>query len=189
MANGLNMGSAGIALLGLLAVKGFQHRDEIGRALGDAMGSSNTAGQGGAGSLGNGSLGAGSMGGGLGGMLGGLGDMLGGGSASSRSGGSVLNEGLGGLLDRFRQSGHGDEADSWVQTGPNRNVDPQHLESALGDDVIEHLQSQTGLSREELLQRLSTNLPQTVDRLTPDGRVPTEEEANRFIPNSSRGTV
>ena len=164
MARGLNMGSAGIALLGLLAVKGFQHRDEIGKMLGD-LGGGSQRGQGAGGS-------------GLGGMLEGLGGMLGG----QRSGGSVLNEGLGGLLDRFKQTGHGEEADSWVRPGPNRAVDAQHLEAALGDDVIEQLQAQTGLSRGELLDRLSTNLPQIVDRLTPDGRLPTEDEANRFVP-------
>ncbi|HEY8578090.1 MAG TPA: YidB family protein [Devosia sp.] len=157
---GLNMGSAGIALLGLLAVKGFQHKDEIGRMLGDM--SANRGGT-------SGAAGAG----GLGGMLGGLGDML-----SGRQGGSVINEGLGGLLDRFKQTGHGDEADSWVQTGPNKPVQPAHLEAALGEDVIEHLQQQTGLSRSELMQRLSTNLPQAVNRLTPEGRLPTTDETD-----------
>ncbi len=169
MARGLNMGSAGIALLGLLAVKGFQHRDQIGKMLGDMSAGGGTSGSAG----------------GLGGMLGELGDMLGGGgsNASSRSGGfngNVLNEGLGGLLDRFRQNGQGDAADSWVQQGANRSVEPTQLEAALGDDVIEHLQEQTGLSRSELLQRLSTNLPQTVDQLTPDGRVPTADETSSW---------
>ena len=183
MARGLNMSSAGIALLGLLAVKGFQHRDELGRVLGDVMGRSG-GGQGsgsnpfgGGGSLGTGAGGMAGAGG-LGGMLGGLGDMLGG----QGSTGGVLKEGLGGLLDRFKQTGHAEEADSWVGTGPNRSVEPQHLEQALGPDVIEQLQSQTGLSREELLQRLSTNLPKTVDTLTPDGRLPTDEEADRILP-------
>lgn len=163
---GLNMGSAGIALLGLLAVKGLQHKDELGKMLGG---------------LSNGSAGGASGGtaGGLGGMLGGLGDMLGGGGTGA-SGGNVLNEGLGGLLDRFRQNGQADTADSWVKSGPNRPVDASQLESALGPDVIEHLQEQTGLSRGELLQRLSTNLPQTVDQLTPEGRVPTAEETSSW---------
>lgn len=94
MARGLNMGSAGIALLGLLAVKGFQHRDQIGKMLGDMSAGGGTSGSAG----------------GLGGMLGELGDMLGGGgsNASSQSGGfngNVLNEGLGGLLDRSGKTG------------------------------------------------------------------------------------
>jgi uncharacterized protein YidB (DUF937 family) len=170
---GLNMGSAGIALLGLLAVKGFQHRDELGRMLGGAMGDTGAGGA------------AAGQGGGLGGLLGGLGGMLGGPTGSGAGGmssGSVLSQGLGGLVDRFRQAGQGDAADSWVQSGPNRPVQPAHLEQALGEDVIEHLQQQTGLSRQDLLARLSTSLPETVDKLTPDGRMPTEEESSRLMP-------
>jgi uncharacterized protein YidB (DUF937 family) len=179
---GLNMNSAGIALLGLLAVKGFQHRDELGKMLGGALGGTGAGGQQSAGGLGGlgGLLGGGQQGdGGLGGMLGGLGGLLGGDSGSTRPG-TVVNQGLGGLLDRFRQNGDGDVADSWVKSGPNQTVDAQRLERALGPDVIEHLQTQTGLSRDELLQRLSHNLPQTVDQLTPEGRLPTDDEADGF---------
>jgi uncharacterized protein YidB (DUF937 family) len=168
MARGLNMGSAGIALLGLLAVKGFQNRDQLGKMLGDLTGPNGAAGN----------VGGVNAGGGLGGMLGGLGDLLNGNNGASR--GNVLNEGLGGLLDRFKQNGQADTADSWVKSGPNRAVEASQLETALGEDVIEHLQEQTGLSRNELLQRLSTNLPQTVDQLTPDGRVPTAEETSNW---------
>ena len=164
----MNMNSAGLALLGLLAVKGFQHRDEIGRALGGA-----TGGTGGA---------LGGQGGGLGGLLGGLGDLLGGEGSANRSGGSVLNQGLGGLLDRFRENGQGDIADSWVGKGANGSCDARQLEQALGEDTIAHLQTQTGLSRQELIERLCTNLPQTVDRLTPEGRLPTDDEANQYLP-------
>ena len=172
MARGLNMGSAGIALLGLLAVKGFQHRDEIGKMLGDLSAPN----------------GAGGSSSGLGGLLGGLGDMFGGSPAASNAGGgfngNVLSEGLGGLVDRFKQNGQGEAAQSWVESGPNRTVDASQLETALGEDVIEHLQEQTGLSRIELLQRLSTNLPQTVDQLTPEGRVPTAEETGGWAVRS-----
>jgi len=62
--------------------------------------------------------------------------------------------------------------DSWVSTGPNHRVEPHDLEAALGPDVIEDLQETTGLSRQELLQRLSRELPDAVDRYTPEGRIP-----------------
>ena len=175
MARGLDMGSAGIALLGLLAVKGFQHRDELGKMLGDLT-SGNAGAPGGAAD--NGAPGNTGLQGGLGGMLGGLGAMLGG-----QSNGAALQNGLGGLLDRFQQNGHADEAQEWVKTGAS-TANVQHLEAALGDDVIDHLQQQTGLSRDELLQRLSTNLPKTIDQLTPDGRLPTAEEASRLTPSA-----
>jgi uncharacterized protein YidB (DUF937 family) len=111
----------------------------------------------------------GAQGGGLGGLLGGL---LAGGAA-----GSVLSGGLGDLLKQFQQNGHGEVADSWVSPGPNRQIAPNDLAAALGADQIDQLTSRTGMSREQLLQDLSDELPDAVDGFTPEGRVPTEDEA------------
>ena len=159
------------ALLGLLAVAGFQNRDKLSQMLGGAMGNQ------GGGLLGGAGQQPGGMGGGLGGLLGGggLGGLLGslGGNASP---GGLVSGGLGELVDSFRQNGHGDTVDSWVGTGPNKQVAPDQLESAIGPDVLETLTQQTGLSREELLSRLSNNLPQAVDQYTPNGRVPNHQE-------------
>ena len=66
--------------------------------------------------------------------------------------------------------------DSWVGTGPNRNMEPHDLEAALGPDVIEDLTETTGLSRQEILQRLSRELPHAVDQYTPQGRLPQSHE-------------
>jgi uncharacterized protein YidB (DUF937 family) len=109
-------------------------------------------------------------------LKGGLGGLLAGGAA-----GSILSGGLGDLLRQFQQSGHGDAAESWVKPGPNRQIAPNDLANALGADQIENLTSQTGLSRDELLSGLSQYLPDVVDQLTPDGRLPTESEASRWI--------
>ena len=73
-------------------------------------------------------------------MLGKLGGMLGGASA-----GSVLSGGLGDLVERFKQNGHGQAADSWVSTGPNQQLGPDQLEQAIGPDVLNTLSQQTGL--------------------------------------------
>jgi uncharacterized protein YidB (DUF937 family) len=72
----------------------------------------------------------------------------------------------------FTKNGHGDVAQSWVGPGPNQQIAPPQLERAVGPDVIDTLSKQTGLSREELLARLSRELPQAVDKYTPDGRLP-----------------
>ena len=171
------------ALLGLLAVAGFQNRDKLAELLGGGgQGTAGAPGQGGgqgAGAPGQGGglgrAGASGQAGGLGGLLGQLTGSLGGASA-----GSVLSGGLGELVDRFKQSGHGEVADSWVGTGPNRDIAPPQLERAIGPDVLATLAQQTGLSREEILSRLSRDLPQAVDRYTPDGRLPTESAGGRF---------
>ena len=152
-----------MALLGLLAVAGYQNRDKLAEVLGGAKQEP-------------GGPGENAQQGGQGGVLGKLGGLLGGASA-----GSVLSGGLGDLIDRFKQSGHGQVADSWVKTGPNQNLAPQQLEQAIGPDVLNTLSQQTGLSREELLSRLTRELPDAVDKFTPNGRLPTEDEAGRLI--------
>jgi uncharacterized protein YidB (DUF937 family) len=146
------------ALLGLLAIAGYQNRDKLSEMIGGLGGGASGA-PGGAGSLGS----AGGLGG-LGGLLGGLG---------GAGAGGLLSGGLGELVERFKQNGHGETAESWVGTGPNKEVAPQQLEQAIGPDVLATLSQQTGLSQEELLSRLSRELPQAVDKYTPDGQLPT----------------
>jgi uncharacterized protein YidB (DUF937 family) len=102
---------------------------------------------------------------------GGLGGVLGGGS---------LGAGLKDLLDRFRQSGQEDKVQSWVSTGANKSIAPNELEQALGEERIQWLMEQTGMPREQLLDGLSGELPQAIDKLTPDGRIPTDEEISRI---------
>lgn len=120
---------------------------------------------------------AGGGGGGLGDLLRGtLGGILGGAAA-----GTVLNGGLGGLLKQFQQNGQGDIAHSWIGTGPNKSISEGDLASALGSDTLDTLSGQTGMGREDLLSGLSRQLPHFVDRLTPDGRMPSEEEAQRMV--------
>jgi len=113
----------------------------------------------------------GSMGGfgGLGGLLGGV------------LGGSALSGGLQDLLKQFQQNGHDDKAESWVSTGANKPLSPPELEQALGEERIQWLMHQTGLPRDQLLAGLSQQLPGLVDKLTPDGRVPTAPEADAML--------
>jgi len=121
--------------------------------------------------------GGGAIGGDLGGLLkGGLGGLLAGGAA-----GSVISGGLGDLLKQFQQNGQGETANSWVSPGPNKPISPGDLANALGADQINSLMSQSGLSRDDLLSGLSQHLPDVVNHLTPDGRLPTEAEVAERI--------
>jgi uncharacterized protein YidB (DUF937 family) len=95
--------------------------------------------------------------------------------------GSVLSGGLGDLMDRFNGSGHGSKAQSWVGSGQNEPIEPHDLEQTLGADTMQELQQKTGLDRQELLNRLSKTLPDAVNHFTPDGRIPSENEASRFL--------
>ena len=119
--------------------------------------------------------------GGSGGGGGGLGDLLGGLFGGGAAAGSAINGGLGDLLKQFQQKGLGDEAHSWVGTGPNKAISPTDLESALGGDTLNNLSQHTGMGRAALLDGLSRQLPRFVDQLTPNGRLPTKEEAARML--------
>jgi uncharacterized protein YidB (DUF937 family) len=180
-----------MAILALLAYKAVKHISG-GQSDTTPAPAPSPAGGGMSGSLGGGSLGGGSLGGGgLGGGLGsggpgsgGLGDVLKGGLGGLLAGGaagSVISGGLGDLLKQFQQSGHGDTANSWVSPGPNKQIAPGDLANALGADQISSLMSQSGLSRDELLNGLSQHLPGVIDHLTPNGRLPTEDEVSERL--------
>ena len=157
------------ALLALLAVAGWQNRDRLGELLGMATGQNHPTGPSSATSPEASAPASGA--GGLGGLLGGL---LGGGSTQGLPGG------LGDLLNSFTQSGQGDVANSWVQTGANKEIGEPQLADALGSETLDQLAKETGLSRDELLSRLKSVLPTAVDKLTPEGRLPTPQEASSW---------
>lgn len=149
-----------MALLGLLAVAGYKNRDRLSDMLKDALEKDAPEDQRQ----------------GEGGILSEIQNIFSGGAA-----GGALAGGLGGLLDRFKNAGDGDKADSWVAQGPNKELRAEELERVIGAETLDELSKKTGLSREALLSRLAANIPAAVDRFTPDGRVPSEQEAARFI--------
>lgn len=84
----------------------------------------------------------------------------------------AIGTGLQDILDRFRGAGAGPKVDSWVGKGANEPLQPKEVESAVTPEVLDELQRQTGLSRKELIDRITRDLPDTVNELTPDGRLP-----------------
>lgn len=168
-----------VALLGLLAVAGFKHRDKLSDMLAganaNASGERSDADRDSAGndpSPGGSPTAAAPQSGSL---LTELASMFGGSAA-----GGTLASGLGELVERFKAAGRTEEADSWVGQGANRDLEQDSLEQTLGEDTIAELSEKTGLSRSELLARLASNIPDAVDSYSPDGRLPTEQEAERF---------
>lgn len=141
-----------IALLGLLAVAGYQNRDKLAEALNNRTSSDpDRAPQGGMGQRG---------------LLDGVRDLVGG------AGSGTLMGGLSELFGRFANPVQKAKVDTWVQHGPNAPLAPDELAEVLDEGTLAELVAKTGLSREELLARLSTALPEAVDRATPDGRFP-----------------
>ena len=89
---------------------------------------------------------------------------------------AALLGGLTDLLDRFRQNNPNSAAESWVSSGPNQPISSHELERALGTERVQWLTAQTGMTRDELLAGLAASLPDAIDKLTPEGRIPTENE-------------
>ena len=119
------------ALLGLVAVAGYQNRDKIGEFVKGLSGGTHAA-------------------------------VVPGG----------VSGGLGGLVGQLNDSGLGDIAKSWVGTGANASVSAGQLSQMLLPNVLDALTKQTGLTSDELMKRLTQVLPQVVDGLTPNGKLP-----------------
>ena len=83
--------------------------------------------------------------------------------------------GLSGLVDKLKGSGLGDQVSSWIGTGENKAVDSTQLSSALGGDVVKNIASKLGISQDEAANGVAGALPEVVDKLTPNGKIETDE--------------
>lgn len=150
-----------LALLGLVAVAGYQNRGRISEMLSEAQsgGQNRTSGSDGQDSF-----------------LGELSQTFQGSSVGSSIAGALAE-----IVARFKDTGQSETADSWVSRGQNRPLSTDELDATIGAENLDLLAQRSGLSRDEIKRRIATALPELVDRFTPDGRLPTEEEAQRLV--------
>lgn len=94
---------------------------------------------------------------------------------------ATVSDGLGELVEEFRKKGLGGVVDSWIDPGANKSVQTKEVSDALDSDMIDELTQRTGLSRDQVLDGLAKVLPGAVDRLTPDGHVPSRQDLSRFM--------
>lgn len=80
--------------------------------------------------------------------------------------------GVSGIVTQLQQQGLGPTVNSWIGTGPNQPISADQVHQAFGPEVIRELAAKTGMTPEDLAQKLSQVLPQVVDKLTPNGSVP-----------------
>jgi len=80
--------------------------------------------------------------------------------------------GVQGIVNQFEKNGLGATVSSWVGTGPNQAISPGDVHRTLGPDLLQQLSAKSGLSVDDLSQRLAQVLPKAVDNLTPDGVIP-----------------
>jgi uncharacterized protein YidB (DUF937 family) len=83
-----------------------------------------------------------------------------------------IGGGLGGLLDQFRRAGFGEQASSWVGTGPNRPISSDAVEKTFGRDGVAAIARRAGVSEQDASRGLSELMPEVVDRVTPNGQLP-----------------
>jgi uncharacterized protein YidB (DUF937 family) len=83
--------------------------------------------------------------------------------------------GIGGLVAQFQQHGLGDTFKSWVGTGPNLPISPDQLHKALGSDLVAQLAAKVGMTPADLSAKLSTILPNVIDKMTPNGSIPANQ--------------
>jgi uncharacterized protein YidB (DUF937 family) len=82
--------------------------------------------------------------------------------------------GLGGLISAFQQAGLGDVMQSWISQGTNQPISPDQLHNVLGSDQAQAMANNAGMPVQDFLTQLSQHLPQAVDKMTPDGKLPDE---------------
>jgi uncharacterized protein YidB (DUF937 family) len=98
-----------------------------------------------------------------------------------RSNDNSIGGGLGDLLKKLGTSGNQKTVDSWVRPGENEPIAPGQLQESLGSTTISDLARKAGVSESELLEQLSRVLPGVVDKLTPQGQVPHQNQVDDFF--------
>jgi uncharacterized protein YidB (DUF937 family) len=84
--------------------------------------------------------------------------------------------GLSGLLEKFKASGLGEQAASWVGTGENAPVSGDQIQNALGGDFINQIAGKLGVDASQASAGLAQFLPTLIDKLTPNGAVPADDD-------------
>jgi len=101
-----------------------------------------------------------------------LGGIVGAGMVSVVNGILEQQGGVQGVVNQFEQNGLGATVKSWVGTGPNQPITPAQVHQGLGPELLQQLAAKSGLSVQELAEKLAQVLPQAVDKMTPNGTIP-----------------
>jgi len=89
--------------------------------------------------------------------------------------------GIQGIVDQFEKQGLGATVQSWIGNGPNQPITAEQIHQALGAGGLKDLAAKAGLSTQDLAAKLSAILPQVIDKMTPDGKVPWSDIASREL--------
>jgi uncharacterized protein YidB (DUF937 family) len=83
--------------------------------------------------------------------------------------------GFSGFSRRFHSANLGETVSSWTKTGVNAAISKEQIESAFGAETVATLADRAGLDYATTVSALTFLLPETIDRLTPNGAIPDEQ--------------
>ncbi|MCW9732049.1 YidB family protein [Avibacterium sp. 20-15] len=78
--------------------------------------------------------------------------------------------GVQGIFAKLQQDGLGGLLDSWIGTGSNQTMTRNEVSQTFGQNTIEDIAQQTGISTNQTEDIISQVLPSLIDMLTPNGR-------------------
>jgi uncharacterized protein YidB (DUF937 family) len=81
--------------------------------------------------------------------------------------------GLPGIIQQFEAQGLGPTIKSWISNGPNHPITPEQVHQAVGADSLQQMAAKLGINPQELAEKLAQVLPAAIDKLTPNGTLPT----------------
>jgi uncharacterized protein YidB (DUF937 family) len=81
-------------------------------------------------------------------------------------------EGVAAIISKFQNAGLGDAVQSWIGSGTNAQISPDHVGAAFSPQQIQGWAQQAGITPDAIRDVLSQALPHVVDHLTPQGQVP-----------------
>jgi len=94
--------------------------------------------------------------------------------------GNLINNpqtgGISGLVRTFQEKGLGEVVSSWISTGKNMPISADQIQSVLGHPQVKEIAQKLGVSTEEASQNLAQMLPQVIDKLTPNGSLPSSDD-------------
>jgi uncharacterized protein YidB (DUF937 family) len=94
---------------------------------------------------------------------------------------------VGGLLQQLQQGGLGGQVASWLGNGANHAISADQLRAALGNEHLQQMAQAAGLPIDKLLALLSQQLPQTVDKMSPNGTLQEPNQSEDAASDSAAG--
>ena len=94
---------------------------------------------------------------------------------------------VGGLLQQLQQGGLGGQVASWLGNGANHAISSDQLRAALGNDHLQQMAQAAGLPIDKLLAMLSQQLPQTVDKMSPNGTLQEPDQSEDAASDNAAG--